>query len=142
MHQNPLSALLSGLRFRPKDSELFCHYLYGKINGTLLPADFSLVRVCNLYGEEEPWSVWERHGGESLTRKDDLYFFTMLKKKNCDDSKRYDRNVGAGRAGTWSGEDRGEPFQFRIVNSSGDDTGILLQAIKKRFRYENPRVPE
>ena len=77
----------SGLQFNPEDKELFCHYLYGKIRGTLLPGDLSLVKVYDLYGKEEPWSIWKGHGSEFLAYKDDLYFFTVLMKKNGRDSK-------------------------------------------------------
>ena len=45
-------------------------------------------------------------------------------------------------AATWKGEDSGEQFKLRIVNSKGEDIGIFLQGIKKQFRYVNPTLPE
>ena len=108
-----------GFRFTPKDRQLFCHYLYGKIRDTLLPIDREIVRECDLYGADQPWILWESNGGNHLTVKDDLFFFTKLRKKNAHHSKRFLRTIGTPDCmGTWSGEDAGEAFEFQLPNNT------------------------
>ncbi|XP_050214061.1 NAC domain-containing protein 41-like [Mercurialis annua] len=117
-----------GIRFCPKDDELFCHYLYGKIKGLAFsPLELSLVQHCDLYGDHDPWTIWENFGGESSTFMDDLFFFTQLKKKSS--AKRFGRTVG--RNGTWSGEGKGDEFELGNV-----------KGLKKRFHYDNSTVAE
>ncbi|XP_002529748.2 NAC domain-containing protein 71 [Ricinus communis] len=130
-------ALPPGFRFDPTDTELFSHYLYKKINGTLLPMQKLYVTVCDLYGQNDPWIIWDKFGGNSLTEKDDLYFFSKLKKKTDKSCKRFDRTVGVDRKGTWSGEKLDKTIQFKLSSSHNR----TIQGLKKRFSYENPTVP-
>ncbi|KAK3220659.1 hypothetical protein Dsin_014629 [Dipteronia sinensis] len=135
-----------GLRFRPTDKELLGFFLYMKIARMALPPQYdTLIRDGDLYGELEPWQIWEYYRGEdSNNNKDgqdeaeeeDMFFFTQLKKKSANGS-RISRTVGCG-GGAWQSEDTAKKVPPPLSSSS------LEKALgfKKRFRYENKSNPE
>lgn len=115
-----------GVRFHPTDEELIGHYLYLKNNPNSVTASTFVPPEFDLYGETEPWIIWEAYGGPRLKHQD-LFFFTRLKKKA---NTRIIRKIGS--SGTWS---QGEPSK-PIFDK---DTPI---GRKTKLRYENKLVPE
>ncbi|CAK7339884.1 unnamed protein product [Dovyalis caffra] len=77
-------------RINSTDSELACHYLYNKVMGFPLSCPH-IVQDYDLYGQEEPWQVWDKFGGSNNDEDDDgagpstldLFFFTTMKGSNC-----------------------------------------------------------
>ncbi|CAK7339957.1 unnamed protein product, partial [Dovyalis caffra] len=59
-----------GYRFNPTDSELACHYLYNKVMGFPLSCPH-IVQDYDLYGQEEPWQVWDKFGRSNNDEDDD-----------------------------------------------------------------------
>ncbi|WRX12166.1 NAC domain - like 10 [Theobroma cacao] len=101
-------------------------YLFSKVTGkSMLHLDQVQIKDFDLYGEKEPWEIWDLHGGFNLQSDEDLYFFTKLKKKSQNGS-RINRSVGTG---TWMGEDSGKPIYSRL-------SAIQPLGFKRRFRYE------
>nr|XP_011466904.1 PREDICTED: uncharacterized protein LOC105352211 [Fragaria vesca subsp. vesca] len=118
-----------GFRFHPTDEELIRHYLYLKnkvIKGPAEEEAAAVVPEVDLYGETEPWRIWEAHGGADLYDQD-LFFFTKLKKVNPHGT-RINRKIGTG---TWS---EGEPSRPIFVGEKKNKTPI---GRKRKFRYEN-----
>ncbi|XP_002313991.2 NAC domain-containing protein 71 [Populus trichocarpa] len=111
-----------GYRFCPTDVELACFYLYRKVNGLPLP---NTVKDCNLYGDHEPWEIWEAFEGSELSNKDDLFFLTQLKNRSAKDS-RSKRRVGR-NGGTWKGDKKIGTFTFDTITWT-----------RKRLSYQNP----
>ncbi|XP_044473981.1 NAC domain-containing protein 41-like [Mangifera indica] len=114
--------IFPGLKFRPTDDELIGHYLHHKIFCGLPLYRYFNIKDCDLYGSQEPWEIWEfykRNSGDD----EDLYFFTVLKKKSSN-GKRICRRIGSG---SWMGEDAAKEIQTngKVIGS------------KKRYRYEN-----
>ncbi|XP_017980402.1 PREDICTED: uncharacterized protein LOC18594354 isoform X2 [Theobroma cacao] len=62
-----------------------------------LHLDQQVIKDFDLYGEKEPWEIWELYGGDNLRSGEDVYFFTRLKKKTQNSSK-MNRLIGTG---TW-----------------------------------------
>ncbi|WRX12483.1 NAC domain - like 10 [Theobroma cacao] len=91
----------------------------------MLHLDQVQIKDFDLYGEKEPWEIWDLHGGCNLQSDEDLYFFTKLKKKSQNGS-RINRSVGTG---TWMGEDSGKPIYSQL-------SAIQPLGFKRRFRYE------
>ncbi|XP_044489972.1 NAC domain containing protein 50-like [Mangifera indica] len=115
------TAIIPGLRFRPSDDELIGYYLHRKIFGCLpLPCNI-IVKVCDLYGSQEPWEIWEFYK-RNFDDNEDLYFFTALKKKSSM-SNRISRKIGSG---SWMSEDAATE-----IRTDGKVIGC-----KKRYRYE------
>ncbi|KAJ4831713.1 hypothetical protein Tsubulata_019106 [Turnera subulata] len=114
-----------GYIFMPSDEQLVGHYLYRKITGRLSMLDQLIVKECDLYGEEEPWEIWEKFGGG----EGDLFLFTKLKRKSSAGSN-FIRKVGPD-GGTWHGETRGVDIQV---------PGMMGSA--KRLSYRNPNSPQ
>ncbi|CAL1412427.1 unnamed protein product [Linum trigynum] len=133
-----------GFRFLPTDEELVVHYLLSKLIGFPLPSD-DYVKDCNLYGDLEPWDIWNHFRGGAHEeedadddgddeKKNDLYFFTPLKKRTAT-RQRIDRSVGS-NGGAWHGEDSGKEsqtldgavswtqkrFTYRAKKSKGEQT--------------------
>lgn len=121
-----------GFRFHPTDEELIRHYLYmkNKVRSKGAEAIAGVVPEFDLYGETEPWKIWESYGGADLYDQD-LYFFTRLKKVNPHGT-RINRKIGTG---TWS---EGEPSRAIFV---GEKTATKKHKTpigrKRKFRYEN-----
>ncbi|KAJ4832074.1 hypothetical protein Tsubulata_051068 [Turnera subulata] len=113
-----------GYKFVPTDEQLAGHYLYRKITGTMSVMDGLIVGECDLYGEEEPWEIWQRFGGRD---QDDLYLFTKLKRV-CSGGSQVVRKVGR-EGGNWHGEQAGVHFAV----GGGRMTGY-----RKRLVYRNP----
>ncbi|GER30868.1 NAC domain containing protein 2 [Striga asiatica] len=124
----------NGFRFSPNDSE-FIDYLLGFATGNS-PPSHGFISIADLYGQTEPWELFEnsevKSGGGSGCR----YFFTKLKKvgaKKGRSYQRYSRNVGAG--GNWSNKGQksdiigpkgniiGHSRTFRYQPRSSDDVG-------------------
>ncbi|KAL6144157.1 hypothetical protein ACLB2K_054852 [Fragaria x ananassa] len=119
---------LPGMRFCPMEDELLLSYLKPMLSGQNVPGRNKVVFDCDLYGQQEPWEIWEAYKTKrpnDLRLHKDLYFFTQHKKMKSTD-KRIRRTVGSG---TWKGNDSGNP-----VKSSGREIGL-----KKRFTYENKK---
>ncbi|XVE81321.1 hypothetical protein DITRI_Ditri15bG0054600 [Diplodiscus trichospermus] len=114
--------MMVGIRFKPSDAMLI-GYLYSKVTGTGGLHHGEIIKEFDLYGEKEPWEIWELFGGDNLQQGQDLYFFTQLKRKSQNGS-RINRSVGNG---TWMSEDSGKPITY---------SGLTL-GLKKRLRYEN-----
>ncbi|XP_062017652.1 NAC domain-containing protein JA2-like [Rosa rugosa] len=113
-----------GYRFRPDTEQLLVHYLRPKLDGEGFPQ--GLVPFCDLYGDQEPWQIWEafKETSEKDRERKDLYFLTQHKKKTPN-GKRKSRTVGAG---TWKGEDAAK----KVLVASQRVIGK-----RKRFRYDN-----
>ncbi|KAJ4706383.1 NAC domain-containing protein [Melia azedarach] len=84
------------------------------------------VKECDLYGNQEPWDIWNSYGGNDLLTGEELFFFTRLKKLTPNGS-RYNRRIASG---VWQGEDGAKE-----VKALGGSEQIL--GFKKRFRYED-----
>ncbi|KAK9930190.1 hypothetical protein M0R45_027239 [Rubus argutus] len=125
-----------GVRFHPTDEELIGHYLYMKNNPDSVTASTGPSFVppeFDLYGETEPWIIWEAYGGP-LLKHQDLFFFTRLKKAA---NTRINRKIGSS-SGTWS---QGEPSKPIFDKKKNNDKGTPIGR-KTKLRYENKLVPE
>ncbi|XP_050368909.1 NAC domain-containing protein JA2-like [Argentina anserina] len=113
-----------GYRFRPDTEQLLVHYLRPKLDGEDFPE--GLVPFCDLYGDQEPWEIWENFNGTSEKDKDrkDLYFITQNKIKTLK-SRRKSRTIGKG--GTWKGQDAAK----NVLSASWRVIGK-----RRRFHYE------
>ena len=124
---NPFVLTAVGLRFIPTDEELVAYFLLRKIIGVPTPETF--VFDCDLYGDENPWQLWNRYSSRiNLNPYDgskDLYFFTKLKRKKPN-AVRVERRVGIG---AWQGEDA----KNSIMSSTAPHICI---GSKKRLRFE------
>ncbi|XP_027364303.1 NAC domain-containing protein 2-like [Abrus precatorius] len=109
--------------FKPTDDELIRLFLYNKVHGKPLPSDATILEY-DLYGDKNPWEIWEAFAGSNSYSGKDLYFFTTHKKK-FQNGSRLVRTIGKG---SWEGEDVGK----EVVAS---DTNQRI-GIKKRFRFE------
>ncbi|XP_050378363.1 putative NAC domain-containing protein 94 [Argentina anserina] len=119
--------LIPGQRFCPMDDELVLFYLKPMLCGENVPGRNQVVFDCDLYGQQEPWEIWESFKSKrphDLRLHKDIYFFTRHKKMSSTD-KRIRRNVGSG---TWH-SDSGKPV--RSV-----ETGAVV-GLKKRLTYKN-----
>ena len=114
-----------GFKFKPSDEELVRHYLLNQILGKELPCQ-GVVTYCDIYGEKEPWEIWNELYRPSVVDDNDrcIYLFTPIKKVTSRGSK-INRRVGKSK-GTWHGEDSGKKV---------DKDGLVW--IKRRFKYEN-----
>ena len=111
----------------PSDEHLVT-YLNEKVyGGGEARSDRVVGGECNMYGDKEPWNIWNDHGGLKLNIKagEDLYFFTKLNKVSVNGSRNYKHRVGSG---TWS-----NAFCRDVVG------GI---AKKRHFSYENEECRE
>ncbi|KAM5578147.1 NAC transcription factor 25-like [Rosa sericea] len=129
-----MPSVLVGFRFHPTDEELISYFLYKKNNvGTMAEvpsmATYNFNKIMpelDLYGDVEPWQIWETYGGLELYDQD-MFFFTQHKTVNPD-GLRIHRKVGSG--GTWS---EGEPGKL-ILDPKHKQKPI---GQKRKFRYEN-----
>lgn len=117
-----------GFRFRPTDQELIGHFL--RLKNSVPESSTWPVPEIDLYGEGEPWAIWESFGGPDLIDQD-LCFFTRLKKKGS----RIVRRIG-GSGGTWS---QGEPSKL-VFATRNEKTNPIGR--KTKMRYENKGYPE
>ncbi|XP_062005547.1 NAC domain-containing protein 2-like [Rosa rugosa] len=111
-----------GVRFHPTDNELVSYYLHNKATmGDGFQSPY--VSDCpDFYGKWEPWTVWDKYGGNSHVEDGEpLFFFTKRKKLNPNGT-RFDRKMGTG---TWSNQ------YFVKVVEEGKVIGL-----KRDFRYE------
>nr|XP_011465771.1 PREDICTED: uncharacterized protein LOC105351884 [Fragaria vesca subsp. vesca] len=122
--------LLPGQRFCPMDDELLLHYLKPMVNGKIVPGKDSLFCDSDLYGNLEPWQIWQefesRHVND-LRKNKDMYFFTKNKKLGS----RTCRKVGTG---SWKGQGAGNPVY--LLDENADPTTTLL-GLKKAYTYVN-----
>ncbi|EEF32616.1 hypothetical protein RCOM_0574280 [Ricinus communis] len=126
------STLPPGYIFHPSDKVLVSYYLFHKVKHMKLSeVDNRTVPVCDLYGDKEPWELWDEFAQNLLFTDGDLYFFTQLKGKPR--IPRILRTVG--NKGTWQGESSKE-IAFRGDVDPGDKVWSI-RAIKKRFRYKS-----
>ncbi|TXG70127.1 hypothetical protein EZV62_005062 [Acer yangbiense] len=118
-------------KFRPSDKELLGYFLYRKVSRMALPLLYdTLIRDCDLYGDLEPWQIWDFYKDDG--EEEDMFFFTQLKKKSLNGS-RINRKVGFG-SGSWQSED-----STNKVPPGELETKL---GFKKRFRYENKASQE
>ncbi|XP_050378403.1 uncharacterized protein LOC126795650 [Argentina anserina] len=123
-----------GQRFCPMEDELLMFYLKPKVNGMAVPRNESLIPELDLYGDRDPWKIWERfeaRRANDLRRNKDLYFFTQKKKKTAR-SSRASRTVGKG--GTWKGQNAAK--EVYLVDQNQQPTSTLL-GFKKIYTYKN-----
>ena len=129
---NPYELTAVGLRFIPTDEELVAYFLLRWISGVSIPETF--VSECDLYGEENPWELWNKHSNRvnfnPCDGSRDLYFFTKLKRKKPN-AVRVERRVGIG---AWQGEDG----KNSIMCSTAPHICI---GSKKRLRFEKSGTP-
>ncbi|KAL6205265.1 hypothetical protein ACLB2K_022527 [Fragaria x ananassa] len=125
---------LPGQRFCPMEDELLMFYLEPKVNGMPVPGDGDVIYELDLYGDQDPWKIWQRYEEEranDLRRNKDLYFFTQ-KKKTTAKSSRVKRTVGTG--GTWRGQTAGKDV-FLLDENQQPTTTVL--GLKKTYTYRN-----
>ncbi|XP_040361718.1 NAC domain-containing protein 6-like [Rosa chinensis] len=126
--------LLPGQRFCPMEDELLMFYLKPKVNGMEVPGNEDVICEMDLYGDQDPWKIWERfeaRRANNLRRKKDLYFFTQKKKKTAR-SSRASRTVGSG--GTWKGQNAAK--EIYLLDQKQQPTSTLL-GFKKTYTYKN-----
>ncbi|KAK7267721.1 hypothetical protein RIF29_20399 [Crotalaria pallida] len=117
----------SSKTYKPRDEELIKDFLYNKVQGKPVPNCLSVIEY-DLYGDQDPWEIWENFKESSYDGKD-LYVFTTLKKKSLNGS-RFGRIIGGG---SWEAEDTGK----KVL---GERTKRQCIGIKKRFRYEKNKT--
>ncbi|KAK9937818.1 hypothetical protein M0R45_014586 [Rubus argutus] len=128
--------LLPGQRFCPMEDELLMYYLKPKVNGKEVPGNEDVICELDLYGDQDPWKIWERfqaRRGNDLRKNKDLYFFTQKKKMSAT-GKRIRRTVGSG--GTWKGQNAA--MEIYLLDQNQKPTTTLL-GFKKSFTYKNKR---
>ncbi|XP_061999076.1 NAC domain containing protein 52-like [Rosa rugosa] len=126
--------LLPGQRFCPMEDELLMFYLKPKVNGMQVPGNEEVICEMDLYGDQDPWKIWERfeaRRSNDLRRNKDLYFFTQKKKKTAR-SSRASRTVGSG--GTWRGLNAAK--EIYLLDQNQQPTSTLL-GFKKTYTYKN-----
>ncbi|KAM5586108.1 hypothetical protein ABKV19_005148 [Rosa sericea] len=126
--------LLPGQRFCPMEDELLMFYLKPKVNGMEVPGNEDVICEMDLYGDQDPWKIWERfeaRRANDLRRNKDLYFFTQKKKKTAR-SSRASRTVGSG--GTWKGQNAAK--EIYLLDQNQQPTSTLL-GFKKTYTYKN-----
>ncbi|XP_061999073.1 NAC domain containing protein 52-like [Rosa rugosa] len=126
--------LLPGQRFCPMEDELLMFYLKPKVNGMQVPGNEDVICEMDLYGDQDPWKIWERfeaRRANDLRRNKDLYFFTQKKKKTAR-SSRASRTVGSG--GTWRGLNAAK--EIYLLDQNQQPTSTLL-GFKKTYTYKN-----
>ncbi|KAJ6967796.1 hypothetical protein D5086_028789 [Populus alba] len=127
--QNGLPRPPPGYKFFPTEEELINYYLHNKVHGRLHGEDATLIKDCDLYGEEEPWEIFNKFQGHKFG-DNGLYFLTTLHKKTTNATKNMNRSAGT-HGGTWHGDGGKE------VKSS---EGVVI-GTKKRFRYHKHGKP-
>ncbi|XP_062014330.1 NAC domain-containing protein 67-like [Rosa rugosa] len=126
--------LLPGQRFCPMEDELLMFYLKPKVNGKEVPGKDDLICELDLYGDQDPWKIWERfeaRRANDLRKNKDLYFFTQKKKKTARGS-RISRTVGSG--GTWKGQNAAK--EIYLLDQNQQPTTTIL-GFKKTYTYKN-----
>ncbi|XP_062014443.1 NAC domain-containing protein 2-like [Rosa rugosa] len=126
--------LLPGQRFCPMEDELLMYYLKPKVNGEEVPGKEALICELDLYGEQEPWNIWERYEAtraNDLRRNKDLYFFTKKKKVSAKAS-RIRRKVGSG---SWKGLDAAK--EIYLLDDQNRQPTTTLLGFKKTYTYKN-----
>ncbi|XP_050222150.1 NAC domain-containing protein 105-like [Mercurialis annua] len=127
--------MLPGFIFNPTDQELVGFYLLHINNQKDSAYHISQFPVpfCNFYGEEEPWQIWERFGGEQKNNLERLFFHTKLKKKATRGTgTNIDRKFGSGGGG-WHGATSGDKSPIHVSD---------LVGYKKSFSYWNKSRPD
>ncbi|GAV83380.1 NAM domain-containing protein [Cephalotus follicularis] len=92
-----MSGLPMGFHFLPTEEDLI-DYLRRKVKKLPLPLSVvpGIVIECDLYGDKEPWEIFDPHSTESF------YAFTRLKRRS---QSRIERRAGIG---TWDGRQTSE----------------------------------
>ncbi|XP_057455541.1 NAC domain-containing protein 83-like [Lotus japonicus] len=119
------ASVLSRNEFKPTDDVLLQLFLYNKVHGKPLPENVTILEY-DLYGEQNPWEIWEQFGDSNSYGGKDLYFFTTLKRKSGPCARSV-RTIGLG---SWEGEDVG-----KIIVATNDPHNKPL-GIRKRYRFE------
>ncbi|KAJ1409896.1 NAC domain [Sesbania bispinosa] len=111
--------------FKPTDDQLLRLFLYNKVHGKPVPNDATILEY-DLFGERNPWEIWQEFEGPYSYDEKDLYFFTILKRKfEGGTSGRVVRTIGCG---AWEGEDVGKAI---VATDTKQNLGM-----KKRYRFE------
>ena len=128
-----MEGLLPGHRFDPMEDELLMYYLKPKVNGQEVPNKDSVICEFDLYGDTEPWKIWEmfqsKHANDVRKNKD-MYFFTQKKKLSAKASRTC-RKVGTG---SWKGQARATSIYLLDHNQSPTST---LLGFKTTYTYVN-----
>ena len=121
-----MSQVPAGYVFQPSDEVLLCQYLLPKVTDKPLPFPGVVKDEFDLY-QYTPDRIWDRVKGPSSLDNNDIYFFSILKKKK----ERISRTIDAG--GTWSNEGT------ELVYASNNKQAI---GTKRRFHYCNRDSPQ
>ncbi|XP_050378437.1 NAC domain-containing protein 14-like [Argentina anserina] len=127
--------ILPGQRFDPMEEELLLCYLKPKVNGQEVPGNDSLICDFDLYGDKEPWQIWEMFQSKhtyDLRKRRDMYFFTQKKKMRATAS----RSCRKVWAGSWKGQIRAQHIYLLDQNLSPTST---LLGFKKTYTYTYPK---
>ncbi|KAM5550769.1 hypothetical protein ABKV19_027222 [Rosa sericea] len=110
------------MSFIPTDSQLIRFILHDS-------APNFIITDCDLFGQEEPWEIWDRYlGFLNQYNPDELYFFMpSLKKLSPNGGSRISRTIGGG---SWTQK---EPIKFVCDD---DDEGRSI-GVKRKLRYHN-----
>ncbi|KAG2697301.1 hypothetical protein I3760_07G099900 [Carya illinoinensis] len=98
------------------------HHLYNKATGR--PAGL-IIGECDLFGEKEPWEIWDQEYSYD-GQQEDLLVFTKSKKKAAGGS-RLDRRIGTG---TWISDDTGFFIYWK-----DESNRMTLTGMRQKFHY-------
>lgn len=116
------------MSFSPTDSQLVRYFLCNS-------APTFIITDCDLFGQEEPWEIWDKYlGFFNKYNPDELYFFMSSLKKLSPKatSCRINRTIGGG---TWAQK---EPLKLVYDDEDGATTqGRKSIGIKRKLRYHN-----
>ena len=116
------------------EDELLLYYLKPKLEGKEVPGKDSIICELDLYGDQEPWKIWERFEAErsnDLRKNKDMYFFTQKKKLSAK-ATRSSRKVGSG---TWKGQTGKNVY---LLDEDQKETTTVLGS-KNTYTYRNKR---
>ncbi|XP_060211413.1 NAC domain-containing protein 83-like [Lycium barbarum] len=116
-HANGRSSRPMGYRFHPTDRELL-KYLLGFVRNEPLPEQYQLMQQVNLYGDKDPWQIFEAYDNGNDNNNNARYFITPQKKEKLA-WKRFSRTVGKG---TWKPQSKGKEVF--------DDKGRVMGYVK------------
>lgn len=115
--------------FKPTDVELLQLFLYNKVHGKPLP-NYGPILEYDLFGDKNPWEIWDEFGGSHSYDGRDLYFFTLLKRKRKFANSTGSRSVRTIGLGSWEGEDSGKTI---VANNRNQPQPL---GTRKRYRFE------
>lgn len=116
------------MSFSPTDSQLVRYFLCNS-------APNFIITDCDLFGQEEPWEIWDKYLGVfNKYNPDELYLFMSSRKKLSPKATgcRISRTIGGG---TWAQK---EPLKLVYDDEDGATTrGRKSIGIKRKLRYHN-----